>query len=72
MPDVTESYGTPFDFIAFFRHFHCCISTKLSQIVLLIDVHTLVYQHVKCDGRFSDLIMIFFGIFIYYYVFKSL
>ena len=43
MPDVTVSYGTPFDFIMFFwvfsyifdenSYLNCCISTKLSLIV---------------------------------------
>ena len=40
MPDVTESYGTPFDFIAFFYEYSClkhCIFTKLSQIGYVIS-----------------------------------
>ena len=32
----------------FFSCLNCYISTKLSQIVCLIDVHILVYQHAKC------------------------
>ena len=27
MPDVTASYGMPFDFIAFFRYFHTLLTT---------------------------------------------
>ena len=47
MPDVTASSETPFDFIVFFWVFsyifddhsclNCCISTKLSLIVYLIN-----------------------------------
>ena len=47
IPDVTASYGVPIDFIAFFRVFsyifadnslqNCCISTKLSLFVYLIN-----------------------------------
>ena len=52
MPDVNASYGTPFNFIAFFCIFsyniidhsclNCCISTKLSLIVCLINAHISV------------------------------
>ena len=61
MLDVAASYGTPFDFIAFFEFIvddiddhsclNCSCATKLSQIVCLIDVHTLVCQHTKCNCR---------------------
>ena len=46
MPDVTASYGTPFDFTCL-----KCIFTKLSQIVYLINVHILICRHAKCDCR---------------------
>ena len=47
------SYGRSFDFIAFFGHFHilldylclnCCISTKLSLIIYLINTDMSNYQ----------------------------
>ena len=60
------------DFIAFFWVFsyiiddlsclNCFISTKLSQIVCLINVYILLCQYSKCYGRLSNL-MCFFGNF---------
>ena len=41
---------------------NCCIFTKLSQIVCLINIHILVCQPAKCYcsyGRFSDLMRVF-------------
>ena len=69
MPEVTASYGTPLDLIAFFWVFSYiiddhsrltyCIFTKLSQIVYLINIHNLVCQLPKCNCRFSNLIAFF-------------
>ena len=69
-------------FYCFFRVFsyiidyhlclNCCISTNLSQIVCLINLHILVCQHAKCNcrlyRRFSDSITLkfyFYGFFFY-------
>ena len=55
MPDITANYERPFDFIAvlsaffLFIHVKYYIVTKHSQIVNLVNVHILVYQHAKCD-----------------------
>ena len=59
MPDVTANYGMPIDFIMFFCVYSdiidehlclkCCIFTKLSQFVYLINVHILMCQHAKCN-----------------------
>ena len=60
---ITTSYGRPFDFIAFFGifiHIHVwsvSIFTKLSQIVRLISVNSLVCQHAKCDYRLWKLLL---------------
>ena len=35
---------------------YCCISTKLPQIMCLIDVHILVFQYTKCDCRLLELL----------------
>ena len=61
LPDVTASYGRPFDFIAFFWVFsytideYSCLKyfifNKLLQFVYLINVHILVCQNAKCDCR---------------------
>ena len=41
-----------FSYIIDYHSFlNCCISTKLSQIVCLINVHILVCQHARCDCR---------------------
>ena len=57
-PKVAASYRPPFVFIVFFKEFsnnivdcsclNCYISTKLLQIMCLINVHILEYQHAKC------------------------
>ena len=54
MPDVPASYGTPFDFIAFFKVFsyiidehsclNCLIFTKNSYIVTTIHVCSIVFS----------------------------
>ena len=46
MPDVTASYGTPLDFIAFFGYCYA-----LFHRLCLINLHILVSQHVKCACR---------------------
>ena len=77
MPDETTSYGIQFDFITFFVHFHTLLltaihvwvvfsSTKLSQIVCLINIHILFCQ---CDCRIWKVLWFnaFFWAFSYYY-----
>ena len=52
-----------------------CIIVKLSQTICLIDTHNLVYQNARYDCRLWKFLWIncvFFGIFIYYYMFKTL
>ena len=85
MPDLTASYGTPFDFIVLFWVFtyiinelSClkyCIFIKLSQIVCLINVHIFECLHVKCDCWLTESFPIqfhFLGIFIYYYILETI
>ena len=59
MPNVTASYGTLLEFLAFFKEFlyitddysclRYCIFTKFSQITCLINIHILECQHARCD-----------------------
>ena len=48
MPDVTASYGMPFDFIAFFGHFH----TLLSELLYLYKTFT---NYVSNQYRHTDI-----------------
>ena len=74
MSDMTSSYGTLLEFIAFFRVFSyiidehsClkyCIIIKLSQIVCLIT-YILIYWHVSY-GRFFGLIGFFWNFNLWY------
>ena len=53
----------------------CCIFTKLSQIVRLINVHILVCRYARCNYRLWKVTWfkyICLGIFKYYYIFKTL
>ena len=56
MPDITASYGKPFDCLRFwiFSYItdeHSCLKysifTKLSQTVFLIDIQIFICQHAK-------------------------
>ena len=59
--DVTVNYGTLLDFYCIFWEFsyliddhsclNCCISTKLSHNVCLINLHIVVYHYAKCDRK---------------------
>ena len=57
MPCVTESYGTPYDFIEFFGYFH-------TLFVCLVNVHIWYVNMPNVSpgyGRFSDLIGYFWA-----------
>ena len=63
MSDVTASFGTLIDFIAFFGNFHTLLKysifTKLTQIMSVINIHILIFDN-KPDvttsyGIFLDL-----------------
>ena len=66
MPDVTASYGRPFDFITLFGHFHTLLLTIHDWIVVSPPnfhwlyvwlMYTFWYVNVTASyGRFSDLI----------------
>ena len=61
MPDVTASYGTSFDFVAFFKSFHyidfindvwsVVSSSNFCRLCvqLIINTHILLYQYARCD-----------------------
>ena len=56
MPDVTPSYKTPFDFIAFFEYFHTIlhILTLMSELLYLHQTFTDCISHrlaVRCDCK---------------------
>ena len=64
MSDMTSSYGTLLDFIAFLRlNIHrlniiddhpwlkYCFITKVSQIVCLINTHILICWHARCNYK---------------------
>ena len=61
MPDVTASYGTPFDFIAFFSYIfddhsclNCYFSTKLSLIVYLTNTDVKMPDVTTSYGKFLN------------------
>ena len=86
MTDVTVYYGTPIDsiaaFLGIFKHNKWpimselyCVSTKLSQIVYLINVYILLCQHFNVAAgyrRFSDSNAFFGNFHVYYYMFETL
>ena len=82
--DVTKSYGRSFDFIAFFGYFsniideNLCLKysifIELSQIMCLMNVHILLYQHAKCDCSLKRVLWFncIFGNFHTYNMFQTL